>query len=139
MCGHCNLEPEFVLHCLLDCHKVHAVWDSFGADNFAWFWLENNIVKWIQKGINDIGTRFITIIWWIWRARCDECISLQVITTQMVMHRASMMASDIDKCYGVSAVSVKQVRWVSWVFPISNVTVLNVDGSSLGNPCWSVP
>ncbi|KAK7243715.1 hypothetical protein RIF29_38525 [Crotalaria pallida] len=87
-----------------------------------------------EKGFKDFGIRFITAIWWIWRARCDECIKLQDTTTQTVIHRASMMAVDIGRCYGVSAANVKQARWLSWVIPSLNVTVLNVDGSSLGNP-----
>ncbi|KAK7259520.1 hypothetical protein RIF29_25129 [Crotalaria pallida] len=68
------------------------------------------------------------------KARCVECIANEPLATMEVLRLAKGMQEDIQRVFGVSSLKAKEVRWISWSPPVSNGVVLNVDGSSLGNP-----
>ncbi|KAK7269022.1 hypothetical protein RIF29_21737 [Crotalaria pallida] len=100
----------------------------------GWFWDENNVVVWIRHGVRALDSLFVSMVWWIWRARCSECIANQAFTISEVSHLALSMHEDINRCFGEASASSSQLRWVTWNPSCMLGVVLNVDGSVMGNP-----
>ncbi|KAK7243325.1 hypothetical protein RIF29_38118 [Crotalaria pallida] len=113
ICGRCGVVSECIFHCLRDCCKVRAVWKVVGMDSIPWFWNEHNLVQWLKNGVDNFGITFITVLWWIWRARCAECIANENIEMMEILRLARLMQEDIHRVFGVSIVTPKEVRWVS--------------------------
>ncbi|KAK7247414.1 hypothetical protein RIF29_42297 [Crotalaria pallida] len=121
------------MHCLRDCHKAADVWLLLGLSNNLRFWQEQDVYIWIRNGIEDLNLLFITTAWWIWRARCDESCANHILTAQVVFHHAKLLHDDVSRCFGQLR-QHKPLRWVAWLPPMGEDVVLNVDGSSMGNP-----
>ncbi|KAK7269581.1 hypothetical protein RIF29_22313 [Crotalaria pallida] len=100
VCERCGIDAETVFHCLRDCDKASAVWRKLDVDGLNWFWNENDIMKWIQSGLKNLGIIFVTVAWWIWRARCAECFNSDPIPTTEAFLLASRMQEDILRSFG---------------------------------------
>ncbi|KAK7270544.1 hypothetical protein RIF29_23763 [Crotalaria pallida] len=99
-CGRCRMHTETVFHCLRDCPKATSVWSLFGINGNQSFWHEDDVVKWIRKGIVDFNLYFLTTLWWIWRARCEESCANQLLSTHEVIHQSKLLNEDVTQCFG---------------------------------------
>ncbi|KAK7251724.1 hypothetical protein RIF29_35167 [Crotalaria pallida] len=133
ICSRCGIASETVLHCLRDCNKARVIWLKLDLEDKKWFWEDVNVTHWIQNGVRALDRVFVTMAWWIWRARCSKSIVNQSMTTAEVLHSASLMHDNIQHCFGGTLGNGNQVKWVSWTPPLTDNVVLNVDGSALGN------
>ncbi|KAK7244168.1 hypothetical protein RIF29_38986 [Crotalaria pallida] len=115
-------------------HPLQAklVWEHLGLVGNRSFWIENNVVYWLKSGVRDMKCLLVITLWWLWRARCEEVFMQRELSTNTVLHLATTMVADVQRCFGETT-ATRQVKWISWVPPINDVIVLNMDGSSLGN------
>ncbi|KAK7268980.1 hypothetical protein RIF29_21693 [Crotalaria pallida] len=133
VCGRCGNAAECIFHCLRDCWKVNSVWRGIGLEGVDWFWKSQPVMQWVKICVSNLGVTFIIVLWWVWRARCSECMAKEIILDSDVLLLASRMQADIQRSFGVESLKYKEPRWVSWT-PILEGVVINVDGSAFGNP-----
>ncbi|KAK7255918.1 hypothetical protein RIF29_29346 [Crotalaria pallida] len=110
------------------------IWHKFGMAGTSWFWNVQDVMLWVKNGLKLVGPLFIVVMWWIWRARCGECIVNEVLSITDVVRFAIGMHDDIYRTFGLGSIKTKEVQWISWSLPVIDGVVLNVDGSSIGNP-----
>lgn len=63
-----------------------------------------------------------------------KCIGGEDPRLHRVLRVAYFLASSIEAAFKVTGTTVRQSRWVTWHQSEEPVVVVNVDGSSLGNP-----
>ncbi|KAK7266231.1 hypothetical protein RIF29_18873 [Crotalaria pallida] len=111
VCARCGVGGEHISHCLRDCNKAKLVWCELGLHCLNWFWEDQPIMQWVKQGLNVLDINFVTVLWWIWRARCFECIANKQITTSEVLRLANLMREEIQASFGVAFTKEKEVRW----------------------------
>jgi ribonuclease HI len=133
-CPRCPMEPESILHCLRDCAFAKQLWLSLGFDNINFF-LDQSISAWLRRGSESEGQCvFLSACWWIWRARNLLCMEDKHLTIYQLKTEVYKLASLIHKIFTAVGPANDNGQWTAW-HPVDNTaTVLNVDGSSLGNP-----
>ncbi|KAK2405415.1 hypothetical protein QL285_054655 [Trifolium repens] len=133
LCPRCNNNVETLLHCLRDCIFVKSVWKSIGFYKQIFF-QEDNLYDWLRNGTHSaLMFPFMAAVWWIWRARNTLCMDnelVPVFTLKIRIVDYSLMLKNGLPHQHV-ATSTKLVRWNSLG---GTGMILNVDGSSIGNP-----
>ncbi|KAK7243331.1 hypothetical protein RIF29_38124 [Crotalaria pallida] len=133
-CSICNAHLETELHCLRDCSMSIQVWSFCGFANLQDF-RTMNFFEWLHSHATGPHTRlFITVHWWIWRFRNAMVFEQTNWSLYNIIHRISSMLNE-DQFVHIDALQHSQhgTRLVSWQHHFHEY-VLNVDGSSLGNP-----
>lgn len=91
-------------------------------------------VIWLQKGISDARAEvFLAGIWWIWRARNLHSIQNEIMHLHLFTSQAYNLAGFIQMCFMAPAATTRPQRWVAWHPQSLAATILNVDGSCVGN------
>lgn len=133
-CQHCNMEEETVLHCMHDCPMAKTIWHAFSFRDTAFF-LESDHVKWLKDGL-DSGNEalFLACLWWLWRARNSHIIGNDPMPALKIKYAMQQFYTLIKAYFYTTSVTNHSESWVSSHPTRQQVVVLNMDGSSLGNP-----
>lgn len=125
---------EDVLHCLRDCPLSACIWRSLGYNGIAFF-QELNTHVWLKKGLRlSDPLIFVAGIWCIWKARNAMCLGNEHVNYHQLRHNVGSYLSSLSTSLGEGLVSRSQQRWTSWHPSRMQAIILNVDGSSFGNP-----
>lgn len=97
--------------------------------------MEQSVSAWLRRGSeSDNKSLFMSACWWIWRARNLLCMEDEHITIYQLKMEVYKLSALIHKIFTVTVPANEIGRWTSWHPVESSATVLNVDGSSFGNP-----
>ncbi|GAU12283.1 hypothetical protein TSUD_141910 [Trifolium subterraneum] len=129
----CNTHLETTLHCLRDCDFAQSIWKSIGFSNLNFFQGDDPYV-WIRNGLHCSSMfLFMATIWWIWRARNALCLNSESILFYSLKLRIMDYALLIENCHS-NHHDTSTSKLVKWNALGGTGMILNVDGSSLGNP-----
>jgi hypothetical protein len=133
LCPRCNIEEETTLHCLRDCEFVKCFWKTIGFMDQTFF-QEDNLYGWLRNGIDGPScSLFLAATWWIWRARNHLCMENEVVPYFSLRTNTENFAQLLKTCFLKQNIS-PATRMVRWNAQGGNNMILNVDGSSIGNP-----
>lgn len=134
VCRICQGVEEMLLHCIRDCPSVTRLWRKLGFSDDNFF-ITADVLVWLKQGAtgpND--TLFIAGVWWAWKARNAYCFNGETIPF-LRLHLATInLAATFQVCFKPQGTAPTQIRQISWLQRDREGYVLNVDGSSLGNP-----
>jgi hypothetical protein len=132
-CPRCNADEETTLHCLRDCEFVKCFWKSFGFTNHTFF-QDDNLYSWLRHNIDGPSVfPFLAVVWWLWKARNLLCMENKVMPYFTLRMNTDNYAHLLRKCFFKHYVS-PETRMVRWNAQGGTCMILNVDGSSNGNP-----
>ena len=98
------------------------------------FYHENVVYEWLRSGIHGANIyTFLAVYWWLWRAQNNLCLANEVISPYslklIIVNFANLLAQYFPKS------NLTTQPWlVKWNAHNGQGSILNVDGSSLGNP-----
>ncbi|WCJ28598.1 Polynucleotidyl transferase ribonuclease H-like superfamily protein [Euphorbia peplus] len=147
-CDICKLETESTLHILRDCPHASQVWNYFVPNNMFAYWSSLNLQDWLMYNINGMKhpefhdkweTLFPTIIWWLWRWRCNMIFQGEERRLQdkleFLKNTHKMEIEAFHKDSQNNTVSQENsIIMIRWAPPENNWFKLNSDGCSKGNP-----
>lgn len=81
----------------------------------------------------DTASLFLAGVWRAWCARNSQCLGEDPIPIFKLLKEVRALAISIEKSFKVHS-QAKREQWVTWHPSRSLRHVLNVDGSSVGNP-----
>ncbi|MCH81431.1 RNA-directed DNA polymerase (Reverse transcriptase), partial [Trifolium medium] len=133
LCPRCSINEETTLHCLRDCDFVKSIWKAIGFSELVFFQGDDSY-EWLWNGVKcSTMFLFMAAVWWIWRARNALCLESEVVshfTLRMcIVDYAHLLKNGHFTQH--ETVMPKQVRWNALG---GTGMILNVDGSSIGNP-----
>lgn len=133
-CPCCQHPDEYIFHCLRDYSLSARLWRYLGFNDTG-FYNETNVHNWLQHGISQEELYlFISIVWWLWCARNSDVIEKTDFPFPNLQYRTRNFATLVSLCGQDDPTSHSVPRWVSWHASREGAIVLNVDGSSVGNP-----
>lgn len=125
----CKSQIESTLRILRDCPVSQNLWRS---TRFEYLWR-----LWFRNGVNfPNSTSYLVGIWWLWRAR--NAISID--NEDFPLFKLKLTVVDLANLIDASSRSSRNTRTprkVYWHPSREDCIVLNVDGSSFGNPSRS--
>ena len=74
---------------------------------------------------------FLSIIWWLWRARNAEILGGEAWSMYKILRRINATIIDFQTFHHTAPVSTSLAYMVRWDSPPSGIWKLNVDGSAL--------
>ncbi|PNX81864.1 hypothetical protein L195_g037889, partial [Trifolium pratense] len=115
----CNIHAETTLHCLRDCDFVQTIWKSIGCSEQI-FIQGDDSYEWLWYGLR-------------WRARNALCLDSELVPQFSLKMRIMYYAPLLKNCrFNEQETTLpKLVRWNALG---GTSMILNVDGSSIGNP-----
>jgi hypothetical protein len=133
LCPRCNLHGETMLHCLRDCELVKIVWRSIGF-SAPEFFLENDHYAWIQGNLRASSMfMYLAAVWCIWRARNMLCFNNEATNNYSLKLHIEGFALLLQNGHGTNVAS-SPLELIRWNALDGTGMILNVDGSSKGNP-----
>ncbi|GAU22350.1 hypothetical protein TSUD_106780 [Trifolium subterraneum] len=133
LCPRCSNHAETTIHCLRDCDFVNRIWKSIGFLDQNFF-QGVDVYAWLHNGLNSPTMMlFIAGIWWIWRARNAMCLDSEMVSFWSQKLRIMDYALLLKNCY-FSTHEISTTKFVKWNALGGTGLILNVDGSSIGNP-----
>jgi ribonuclease HI len=133
LCPRCNIHEETMLHCLRDCELVKFVWRSIGY-SAPEFFMENDHYAWIRGNLRASSMfTYLAAVWCIWRARNLLCFNNEVTNTYSLRLRIEGLGLLLQNGHGTNRASSSH-DLVRWNALDGTGMILNVDGSSKGNP-----
>jgi hypothetical protein len=122
-----------MLHCLRDCELVKIVWRSIGF-SAPEFFLENDHYAWIQGNLRASSMfMYLAAVWCIWRARNMLCFNNEATNNYSLKLRIEGFALLLQNGHGTNVAS-SPLELIRWNALDGTGMILNVDGSSKGNP-----
>lgn len=92
-------------------------------------------VKWMKNELQkDSQPLFTACVWWVWRARNSHCIAKEITPSWKLQIAIQNLHETIKVCFHGADINEHSHQWVRWHSSRQQATILNVDGSSLGNP-----
>jgi len=136
LCPCCNQDVETTFHCLRDCKFATRLWQAIGFTNLSFF-QGDDLYVWLRRGI-DGHSRFLfmSACWWLWRAQNRLCMADGVVSPFSIRMCTDNYVNLLTKCF-IKQRPIPFMRVIKWNDKNGNNMILNVDGSSLGNPCIS--
>ncbi|CAJ2657171.1 unnamed protein product [Trifolium pratense] len=132
-CPRCNNNIETTIHCLRDCDVVKNVWKSVGYTNNM-FYQGVDIYVWLRSGLDSPSTfLFMAAIWLIWCTRNKLCFNNEIVSQFSLRLQIGNFALLLRACF-LTQQMVTTTKLVKWNALGSTDMILNVDGSSIGNP-----
>ncbi|KAK2450588.1 hypothetical protein QL285_009701 [Trifolium repens] len=130
----CPNSSESILHYLRDCPFSRTIWLSIGFDNINFF-LDQNISSWFRRSL-ACGNKhvFLAACWWIWRTRNNLCLANKNTSLYEVKLQVYTTASINSRVFASHSMKLDIEQLVAWHPDEQSAIILNVDGSSLGNP-----
>jgi ribonuclease HI len=133
LCPRCNQEPETTLHCLRDCAFVNRFWRSIGFSGNSFFQTAD-LYEWLRTGVKGSSIyMFLAAVWWLWRARNKLCMKNELVSLVSLKVCTENYAHLLINCFWQHH-SISPMRVIRWNDQGGTGMILNVDGSSLGNP-----
>lgn len=133
-CKVCSGENETLMHCLRDCPGAKRIWDrlDFGGNSF---FQEHDVLIWLKQGATGPNDKmFIACVWWVWKARNSMCFSNEVTPFHRLLLSILNLAATFKACFSNDKKDIAETRLISWLQQDREGVIINVDGSSLGNP-----
>jgi ribonuclease HI len=133
LCPRCNIHAETILHCLRDCDFALNIWKAIGFSSQTFF-DKDNCYDWLRHGLRSSSMfLFMAAVWWLWRARNALCLDSELVPLISLKMRIVEYALLLKNCHSNQRETLipKLVRWNA--LGGTNM-ILNVDGSSIGNP-----
>ncbi|PNX91672.1 ribonuclease H [Trifolium pratense] len=132
-CPRCNILAETILHYLRDCIFVQTIWKSIVFSKQIFFQGDDSYT-WLQYGIRCSSMfLFMAAVWWIWWARNALCLDSELIPYFLLKMRIVDYALLLKNCH-FHQHEVMLPKLVRWNALDGTGMILNVDGSSIGNP-----
>ncbi|GAU22731.1 hypothetical protein TSUD_138560 [Trifolium subterraneum] len=132
-CPMCNAAEETTMHCLRDCEFIKHLWKTIGYTDQTFF-QGDNLYAWLRKGCDSPSMfMFLAAVWWIWRARNKLCLANELVSQFTIRRCIGDYTLLLQKCY-FKQKSTSSSRLVCWNAHDGTNMILNVDGSSIGNP-----
>lgn len=133
-CRLCHGDEETLMHCLRDCPMVARLWRKLGFSDGNFF-QQADTLAWLKQGAQGTAdTLFLAGIWWVWKARNAKCFNDESIPFQRLLLAVLNLADSFKVCFKSHCSSINSPRQIGWYQGDHNGIILNVDGSSLGNP-----
>jgi hypothetical protein len=121
------------LHCLRDCVFVQTIWNSIGFSEQIFFQGDDSYA-WLRYDLRGSSMfLYMAAVWWLWKARNALCFESERISHFSLKMRIMDYAILLKNCYAHNQETPlpKLVRWNA----LGGIgMILNVDGSSIGNP-----
>lgn len=134
ICRICQREDETLLHCIRDCPGVKRIWNRLGFIDGN-FHHQSDAHIWLKQGATGPKDKlFIACVWWSWRARNAKCFNDETILFPRLLLSVLNLSETLNVCFNSEISKPQDVRQISWLQLNREETILNVDGSSLGNP-----
>lgn len=135
ICGRCSAGvEESIIHCVRDCNSPRAMWQQLGLGS-ALFFQPDDFQTWQQQQTDgDHFSVFLAGVWQAWCARNSNCLGGEDPPIHKIIRQVKSMASAIELGLKARAHHVRHQWMVTWDPSRAQVMVLNVDGSSFGNP-----
>lgn len=123
-----------MLHCIRDCPRVKRIWEKLGFGDISFF-QQTNVQTWLKLGATGKNDKlFIATIWWSWKARNAKCFNNEDIPSHRLLLAILNLYAIFKACFDKNEGDSTAVRQISWLNKDQEGIILNVDGSSLGNP-----
>lgn len=133
-CRFCLRQEETLLHCIRDCPRVKRLWERLGFEEAAFF-QQMNVKSWLKQGATGRNDKlFIATVWWSWKARNAKCFNNEEIPSHRLLLSILNLHATLKACFDKDNNNSQAVRQISWFQQDRKGFILNVDGSSLGNP-----
>lgn len=134
VCQRCITEEESFLHCVRDCNISKSMWYNLGFRTQEFFQLRD-VVVFLRNGLSGPKTNmFLAGLWWAWRTRNSQLFNQEKFHLQKLISHVHVLFETLQRCFLDHSIEVRQEKWIKWD-PMGEASfVLNVDGSSLGNP-----
>jgi ribonuclease HI len=133
LCPRCNNHVETTLHCLRDCDFNQSIWKSIGFSD-QHFFHGDTPYTWLRFGLGcSTVFLFLAAVWWIWRARNSICIDNEMVPLYTLKLRITEYAHLLQNCF-LQHHKESAPKLVRWNALGGTGMILNVDGSSIGNP-----
>ncbi|GAU17063.1 hypothetical protein TSUD_105620 [Trifolium subterraneum] len=133
VCPRSDIAEETIMHCLRDCEFVKHLWKTIGFTDQTFFH-GDNLYAWLRKGCDSPSMfMFLAALWWIWRARNKLCLANELVSPFTISRCIEDYALLVKKCYSQQKSTLAN-RLVRWNAHDGTDMILNVDGSSIGNP-----
>jgi ribonuclease HI len=99
------------------------------------FFLDQNISSWFRRSL-ACGNKhvFLAACWWIWRTRNNLCLANKNTSLYEVKLQVYTTASINSRVFASHSMKLDIEQLVAWHPDEQSAIILNVDGSSLGNP-----
>lgn len=133
-CKVCPGVNETLLHCVRDCPRARRVWEKLGFGDNSFFQVMD-AKSWLKQGATGSNDKlFIACVWWCWKARNAYCFNNEVIPFPRLILSILNLSAIFKICFDKENTNPPEGRNISWYHPNREGVILNVDGSSLGNP-----
>lgn len=133
-CKNCLEAEEDLLHCLRDCPMVRRIWQHLGFIESS-FLQQSDVHIWLKQGATGSNnTLFIACVWWVWKSRNAKCFNEESIPFTRLFLSIINLAQIFKICFQKGDTLPNSVRQITWQGNDREGTILNVDGSCLGNP-----
>jgi ribonuclease HI len=134
ICNRCGDHEESFLHCVRDCRFSSIIWHKIGF-NSPTFFLSSSVLDWLTEGINcHRSTTFLAGLWWIWRQRNLMCFNNETWSVYRLSIIINSTAEVISRCLHNNTSTSSPARLVRWNNDDHVCSILNVDGSCIGDP-----
>lgn len=134
ICTRCEEHEETVFHCIRDCRFSRAIWSRLGF-NDPDFFAADCVVDWLKEltqGSNSIA--FSAGLWWSWRYRNAMCLSNETMSLNQLSYNIQNSMEVITSSFSPPSQVLPIERHVRWNNNNFHCSILNVDGSCIGNP-----
>lgn len=134
VCRSCHDLEETLLHCLRDCPMIKRLWTHLGFSGPSFFH-QTDVHSWLKQGATGSDdTLFVAGVWWAWKFRNAKYFNEETIPFTRLLLSTVNLAQIFKVCFKTDNSVPNPVRQISWLDEDHEGTILNVDGSSLGNP-----
>nr|KYP57109.1 Putative ribonuclease H protein At1g65750 family [Cajanus cajan] len=138
-CPMCNAQQETLLHCLLECPRIGALWNSLGLCQPHLPTDSEKIKEWLKCWVEEQGSIIPVLLWVIWRSRNNMIFKGKLDKVADLKVWVSTWCSAIIRAYGGEPATgsiwqQRSTRLVRWTAKEGDWVTINVDGSALTNP-----
>lgn len=113
---------------------MNRIWRRIGFSENNFF-QQTDLNIWLKQGASGPhDTLFIACVWWTWKARNAKVFNDDPIPFSRLMLAVLNLADTFNACFKPHNTASASTRQISWLQRDRVGTILNVDGSSLGNP-----
>jgi len=133
ICSRCK-EHEETFHCIRDCNFSRAIWLRFGFNDPAFFASEC-VADWLKEQTQGPqAIIFSACLWWSWRCRNSMCLSNVTMSLNQLAFYIQNSVEEITSSFSITSPVAPIERHVRWNNNNFDGSILNVDGSCIGNP-----
>lgn len=133
-CTRCGATEENLLHCIRDCAFSRQMWERLGMGTTTFF-QSSDFLRWQQEAVEEVGvSHFYAGLRSSWCACNSVCIGGEDVQIHKLVREANHLTYVLDLALRSHTSQDRRERRVTWHPSREDVLVLNVDGSSMGNP-----